>query len=88
MFAYVFLEKERQHVQAQWQRHVTIGEVRRDIEVTIKAMFSIGFISSSNLASNQTPCINCLPFEAFQPKSARIEYIDFAQFTWQKVRAD
>lgn len=49
--------------------------------VAIVARFSIGFMSSPNQASNQTPCMSCSPLEAFQPKSARIEYIDFPQFT-------
>ena len=32
MLAYVFLEEERIRLQAQWQRHVTIGEARREIQ--------------------------------------------------------
>src|SRR5437764_6581729 len=31
MFASVFLEEERVGLQLQWQRHVTIGEARREI---------------------------------------------------------
>jgi hypothetical protein len=32
MLAYVFLEEERHRLQTQWQRHVTIGEARREIQ--------------------------------------------------------
>ena len=32
MLAYVFLEEERQRLQTQWHRHVTIGEARREIQ--------------------------------------------------------
>ncbi len=32
MLAYVFLEEERTGLQSQWQRHVTIGEARREIQ--------------------------------------------------------
>ena len=32
MLAYVFLEEERHRLQEQWQRHVTIGETRREIQ--------------------------------------------------------
>jgi hypothetical protein len=32
MLAYVFLEEERDRLQTQWQRHVTIGEARREIQ--------------------------------------------------------
>jgi len=32
MLAYVFLEEERHRLQEQWQRHVTIGEARRQIQ--------------------------------------------------------
>jgi hypothetical protein len=32
MLAYVFLEEERDRLQRQWQRHVTIGEARREIQ--------------------------------------------------------
>jgi hypothetical protein len=32
MLAYVFLEEECHRLQAQWQRHVTIGEARREIQ--------------------------------------------------------
>ena len=32
MLAYVFLEEERDHLQTQWQRPVTIGEARREIQ--------------------------------------------------------
>lgn len=32
MFVYVFLAEERQRLQAQWQRHVTMGEAHRDIQ--------------------------------------------------------
>jgi SRSO17 transposase len=32
MLAYVFLEEERDRLQAQWQRSVTIGEARREIQ--------------------------------------------------------
>jgi hypothetical protein len=32
MLAYVFLEEERQRLQTQCQRHVTIGEARREIQ--------------------------------------------------------
>src|SRR6266566_2046310 len=32
MLAYVFLEEERDRLQQQWQRHVTIGEARREIQ--------------------------------------------------------
>ncbi len=32
MLAYVFLEEERHRLQAQWQRHVTIGEARQEIQ--------------------------------------------------------
>ncbi len=32
MLAYVFLEEEQQRLQASWQRPVTIGEVRREIQ--------------------------------------------------------
>ena len=32
MLAYVFLEEERIDLQSQWQRHVTIGEARREIQ--------------------------------------------------------
>src|SRR5437667_12686941 len=48
-------------------RHAAISST------AIVARFLIGFMSSSNLASNRTPCMNCSPLEAFQPKSARIE---------------
>ncbi len=30
--SYVFLEEECHRLQAQWQRHVTIGEARREIQ--------------------------------------------------------
>ncbi len=30
--SYVFLEEERHRLQAQWQRHVTIGEARQEIQ--------------------------------------------------------
>src|SRR5438874_12600026 len=32
MLAYVFLEDERDRLQTQWQRPVTIGEARREIQ--------------------------------------------------------
>jgi SRSO17 transposase len=32
MLAYVLLEEERHRLQHQWQRHVTIGEARREIQ--------------------------------------------------------
>ena len=32
MLAYVFLEEERDRLRVQWQRHVTIGEARREIQ--------------------------------------------------------
>jgi hypothetical protein len=32
MLAYVFLEEERDRLQTQWQRHVTIGKARREIQ--------------------------------------------------------
>ena len=32
MLAYVFLEEERHRLQEQWQRHVIIGEARRQIQ--------------------------------------------------------
>ncbi len=32
MLAYVLLEEERDRLQVQWQRHVTIGEARREIQ--------------------------------------------------------
>jgi hypothetical protein len=32
MLAYVFLEEERHRLQTQWQRHVTIGQARREIQ--------------------------------------------------------
>jgi hypothetical protein len=32
MLAYVFLEEECHRLQEQWQRHVTIGEARREIQ--------------------------------------------------------
>src|SRR5258708_36757930 len=32
MLAYVFLEEERDRLQRQWHRHVTIGEARREIQ--------------------------------------------------------
>src|SRR5436853_6175545 len=32
MLAYVFLEEEGDRLQTQWQRHVTIGEARREIQ--------------------------------------------------------
>jgi SRSO17 transposase len=32
MLAYVFLEEERHRLQGQWQRHVTIGEARQEIQ--------------------------------------------------------
>ncbi len=32
MLAYVFLEEERDRLQTQWQRHVSIGEARREIQ--------------------------------------------------------
>ncbi|OLC63028.1 MAG: hypothetical protein AUH89_00435 [Ktedonobacter sp. 13_1_40CM_4_52_4] len=32
MLAYVFLEEERDRLQTQWQRPVTIGEARREIQ--------------------------------------------------------
>ena len=32
MLAYVLLEEERHRLQEQWQRHVTIGEARREIQ--------------------------------------------------------
>ena len=32
MLAYVFLEEERDHLQTRWQRPVTIGEARREIQ--------------------------------------------------------
>jgi SRSO17 transposase len=32
LLAYVFLEEERDRLQEQWQRHVTIGEARRQIQ--------------------------------------------------------
>src|SRR5947207_3664607 len=32
LLAYVFLEEERQRLQAQWHRHVTLGEARREIQ--------------------------------------------------------
>jgi hypothetical protein len=32
MLAYVFLEEERDRLQTQWQRHITIGEARREIQ--------------------------------------------------------
>jgi DDE superfamily endonuclease len=32
MLAYVFLEEERHRLQEQWQRHVTIGQARREIQ--------------------------------------------------------
>jgi hypothetical protein len=32
MLAYVFLEEERDRLQRQWHRHVTIGETRREIQ--------------------------------------------------------
>jgi hypothetical protein len=65
-----------------------LGRYAVTSSVAIVARFSIGFMSISNQASNQAPCMNCSPLEAFQPKSARIVYLDFAQFTWQKARAD
>src|SRR5437763_3590176 len=41
--------------------------------VAIVVRCSIGFMPSSNLASNQTRCMSCSPLEGLQPKSARIE---------------
>lgn len=32
MLVYVFLEEERDRLQTQWQRSVTIGEARREIQ--------------------------------------------------------
>src|SRR5437764_15007006 len=32
MLAYVFLEEERHRLQHQWQCHVTIGQVRREVQ--------------------------------------------------------
>src|SRR6266700_5866834 len=32
MLAYIFLEEERHRLQTQWQRPVTIGEARREIQ--------------------------------------------------------
>lgn len=32
MLAYAFLEEQRIGLQSQWQRHVTIGEARREIQ--------------------------------------------------------
>jgi hypothetical protein len=32
MLAYVFLGEQRSGLQSQWQRHVSIGEARREIQ--------------------------------------------------------
>ena len=74
MLAYIFLEEERDRLQSQWQRHVTIGEARREIQHRHRPMCSICFMDSSNLALNLTPSTTSSPPERDPPKSAKIEF--------------
>lgn len=52
LLAYVFLEEECTRLQAQWHRHVTIGERGAKYSVGIVERSSLGFMSSSNQVSN------------------------------------
>src|SRR5437660_12520119 len=58
MLAYVFLEEEGDRLQTQWQRHVTIGEARRDIQRRIGGICSTGFMGNSNPVLNPKRSLN------------------------------